>query len=116
MKREVSNNRLALWGGILILLALLAGTAAAAPASTKTGRTNRVLFNPSRTKPVWVSSSAAPVDGALVAAMDQIRTAGISVASVDSRIVDVPARPNPRSPFSPRQFGAGDLPPWIVSE
>jgi len=109
VRREVFRRRLVLLCGVAVLLALFATTGAAAPA-------NKTAFDPAASMPVWVSRAQARTDSTL---LDVEVMHGLRVIDRygDGPIVNVPARPRPRSPFMPpSEISLSDLPPWVLGQ
>ena len=98
--------------GVAVLLALLAATAVAAPAG-KAGL-NKTALDPATSTPVWVLRTTASPDPMLLEVMHGLR---VIDRYGDGPIVNVPARPRPRSPFMPpSEISLSDLPPWVLGQ
>lgn len=120
LKQGLFSHKSVLFGGVLIVSALFATSqAVAAPATTSslsktTARTATTALDPIALRPLWISriSAAKPTNSAASAAGPARpvapavtligRPAGIfTVQGNNSPVVQVPARPQPRSPFMP---------------
>jgi hypothetical protein len=98
---------------LLILLVVSSSAALAAPSGDAAAkRIRRRVFDPLALKPVWVSEASRRMDPMVIEIMYQRLLANGGYPSCS--LIDVPARPKPRSPFMPpAQILPGTLPPWI---
>ena len=105
-------RRWVLLAGVAVIVALLAATAVAAPAG-KVGL-NKTALDPAASRPIWVLRTTASPDPMLAEVVHGLR--GIDRYG-QGPIVNVPARPKPRSPFMPpSEISLSDLPPWVLGQ
>lgn len=102
-------RRWVLLAGVVVLLALLAATGVAAPVG-KVGL-NKTALDPAVSRPAWVLRTTTSPDPMLTEVMHGLR---VIDRYGQGPLVNVPARPRPRSPFMPpSEISLSDLPPWI---
>jgi hypothetical protein len=118
MKREHFDRKGILLGGMLIVLALFVTSKAAAPAATSdksktAARVTATALDPITLWPMWLSRSnaAKAASAANVAAPVRPVTPAVTIvgprpgifssAQGNTSLVQVPARPQARSPFTP---------------
>ena len=100
---------------LVVSLAVLGSTAlAASGGSTIRRRTKEDVWDARILRPIWVSDARTRIDAMTIEIMHRRALANKGYQS--SYIVEVPARPQARSPFAPPMNTGDGLPPWIPTD
>lgn len=105
LRNKIFGLKSILLGGLLVLAALfVTADATAAPTTVNKSKATRLTtsaLDPLALRPLWISDSTAARTSSARVTTSVGRRLGVFSAQGSAPLVQVPSRPQPRSPFMP---------------